>query len=112
MAILKKYEIPIGSLEKVTKDKIKKFFIDNGIWYLMPQPGNYGANSGTSDFQSLHKGLFIAIEAKRNLSSAKPTQRQIDYLEKVNCNGGLGMVVRCEEDILLLESELKKRGIL
>lgn len=109
---MKKYDIPIGSLEKVTKDKTKKFFTDNGIWYKMPQPGNYGANNGTSDFQALHKGLFIAIEAKRNLPSAKATQNQIEYLEKVNLNGGLGMVVKCENDIMLLEAELKLRGVL
>lgn len=110
--ILKRYNIPVGSLEKVTKDKIKKFFIDNGIWYKMPQPGIYGANNGTSDFQALHKGLFIAIEAKRNLSTAKPTAQQIEYINNVNLNGGFAMVVSCENDIIVLDGELRKRGII
>lgn len=109
---MKKYSIPVGALEKVTKDKIKKYFNDNEIWYKMPQPGIYGANNGTSDFQALHKGLFIAVEAKRNLPTARPTQNQIDYLEKVNANGGLGMVVSCEEDIIKLDNELRVRNII
>jgi len=109
---LKKYTIPVGSLEKVTKDKIKKFFTDNGIWYKMPQPGMYGANNGTSDFQALHKGLFIAIEAKRNHPTAKTTVHQIDYIEHVNANGGFAMVVSCEDDIIALDDELRKRGVI
>lgn len=109
---MKKYDIPVGSLEKVTKDKLKKFFSDNGIWYKMPQPGTYGVNIGTSDFQALHKGLFIAVEAKRNTPSAKPTQKQLDYLFNVNCNGGFGLVVKCEEDIINLHNELIIRGVL
>lgn len=106
------YEIPVGSLEKVTKDALKQFFKDNNIWYKMPQPGGYGANSGTSDFQALHKGFFIAIEAKRNLPSAKPTKKQLEYLAEVNSNGGFGMVVKCAEDITTLYNELVERGVL
>jgi len=109
---LKRYDIPEGSLEKVTKDKIKKFFADNGIWYKMPQPGVFGANNGTSDFQALHKGVFIAVEAKRNSPSAKTTAHQTEYLAKVNTNGGLGMVVSCESHIFALRDALVKRGVL
>jgi len=109
---LKEYKIPVGSLEKVTKDKIKKYFVDNAIWYKMPQPGMYGANNGTSDFQALHKGLFIAIEAKRNHHSVKITPQQLDYIEKVNTNGGFAMVVACEADLQTLDSELRKRGVI
>lgn len=106
------YEIPEGALEKVVKEKVKKFFNDNGIWYIMPTPSPLGAMKGMSDFQALHKGLFIGVETKANRKDAKPTQHQIDYLEKVNACGGLGVVVRCEEDILQLEQTLKERGLL
>lgn len=107
-----RYHIPEGSLEKVTKDKIKLFFKDHGIWYKMVQPSCIGDSVGMSDFQALHKGLMIAVEAKRNTKASKPTPHQIKYLENVNNNGGFGMIVKCEADILTLENELKKRGVL
>lgn len=107
-----RYETPEGCLEKVVKDKIKKFFNDYNIWFKMPQPGVMGNNLGTADFQALHRGLFIAVEAKANRRDANPTQHQLDYLEKVNDCEGLGVVVRCEADILLLEAELKQRGLI
>jgi penicillin-binding protein-related factor A (putative recombinase) len=109
--IKRKYEILKGSLEEVTKKRIKEYFNDNNIWYKMVQPSHIGSSVGMSDFQCLHKGLFIAIEAKRNLPSAKPTPHQIEYLKMVNANGGFGMVVKCTEDILKLDEELKKRGV-
>lgn len=109
---MSRYDIPAGSLEKVTKDKLKKFFNDHNIWYKMPQPGVYGSNNGTSDFQVLHKGKFIAIEAKRNDQSAKTTPAQLEYLAKVNANGGYGVVVSCEQDILDLEAWLKYRELI
>lgn len=114
MAKLKasRYHIPIGSLEKVTKDKLKLFFKDNGIWYKMVQPSCIGDSVGMSDFQCLHKAVFIAVEAKRNTKNSKPTEHQKIYLKDVNDNGGFGMIVKCEEDILALETELKKRGLL
>lgn len=106
-----RYHIPEGSLEKVTKDKIKLFFKDHGIWNYMPMPSAM-SGVGMSDHLALHKGLMIAVEAKRNTKASKPTPHQIKYLENVNNNGGFGMIVKCEEDILTLESELKKRGVL
>ena len=109
---IKSYPIPKGSLEKVTKDQIKKYFKDNNIWYKMPQPGTYGGNTGTSDFQALHKGLFIAVEAKRNSPSAKLTPQQSDYLDCVNANGGLGVVISCEADLMSLDLVLKYRELI
>lgn len=107
----KGYPIPAGALEEVTKKRIKEYFNDNGIWYKMPQPGHLGNNIGTSDFQALHKGLFIAVEAKRNTPSAKPTPHQVKYLEEVNANGGFGMVVKSEEDIQTLDKHLTGLGV-
>lgn len=106
------YEIPEGALEKVVKEKVKRFFKDNDIWFKMPQPGTFGANNGTADFQALHKSLFIAVETKANRKDAKPTQHQIDYLDKVNACGGLGVIVKCEQDILDLQANLKERGLI
>lgn len=107
-----RYYIPEGSLEKITKDKLKLFFKDNGIWYKMVQPSCIGDSVGMSDFQCLHKAVFIAVEAKRNTKDSGPTEHQKTYLKNVNDNGGFGMVVKCEEDILSLEAELKKLGII
>lgn len=106
------YEIPEGALEKVVKEKVKKFFKDNNIWYKMVIPSAMSDMVGMSDFQALHGALFIAVETKANRNSAKPSQHQIDYLEKVNACGGLGVVVKCEQDILDLEVTLKERGLI
>lgn len=107
-----KYFVEPGSLETETKKQIKKYFKDNGIWYVMQTPSAIGNSVGTSDFQALKGGLFIAVEAKRNLSSAKATNNQLNYIKSVNDNGGFGMVVRCEEDIETLDAKLKLLGIL
>lgn len=106
------YEIPEGSLEKVVKDKVKKFFNDNDIWYIMPTPSPLGAMKGMSDFQALHKSVFIAVETKANRTSAKASEHQLNYLAKVNACGGIGVVVKCEADILQLEQTLIANGLL
>lgn len=106
-----KYFIAPGSLEKVTKDKIKMFFNDNGIWNYMPTPSGL-TGTGISDHAALHKGLFIAIEAKRNTPASKATPHQLKYIDRVNACGGFAMIVKCEEDIMKLDEELKLRGII
>lgn len=106
------YEIPEGSLEKVVKEKVKKFFKDNNIWYKMIIPSAMSNMVGMSDFQALHKGMFIAVETKANRKDAKVSEHQIEYLEKVKACGGIGVVVKCESDILQLEQTLIERGVL
>ncbi len=109
---MKLYNIPEGSLESVTKKAIKLFFKDHNIWYQMPQPGAMGKSSGTSDFVALHKGLMICVEAKRNSKSAKVSNLQKIFIDTINANGGLAVVVGCEADLTSLEAELYSRGIL
>jgi hypothetical protein len=109
---MKPYPIPEGSLETVTKKQLKRYFDDNGLWYKMVIPNAMGNSVGMSDFQILHNGLFIAVEAKRNLKSAKPSKPQETYLQEVNKRGGYGCIVRSEEDIRLLDEELRRRGVI
>ena len=106
------YDIPEGSLEEVTKKRIKEYFKDNGIYFKMVQPSMMGSSVGMSDFQALHKGLFIAIEAKRNTKDSKPTPHQVAYLDEINSRGGLGMVVKCTDDIKKLDELLQYLGVL
>ena len=98
------YEMPEGALEKVVKEKVKKFLNDHDIKFRMIVPSAYGRSTGVSDFICWLKpdAKFMVIETKANQKDKKPTQA---------C-GGLGVVVKCEQDILDLEANLKERGLI
>lgn len=108
------YEIPEGALEKVVKEKVKKFLNDHDIKFRMIVPSAYGRSTGVSDFICWLKpdAKFMVIETKANQKDKKPTQNQQDFIDEVNSCGGLGVVVKCEQDILDLEANLKQRGLI
>lgn len=85
--------------EGEVKDLVKKFCKAHGIWYVMIVPSAYGRSTGVSDFQILHKGMFIVIETKRGDKPSDPTPNQVNYMSNVIANGGYAFVVRNENDL-------------
>ncbi len=108
------YEIPEGALEDKVKEKVKKFLNTHGIKFRMIVPSAYGRSTGVSDFICWRKpkAMFIGIETKANRSNTKPTENQSTFLQEIIDEGGIGVVVKCEDDILQLEQTLKERGLL
>ncbi len=66
-----------------------------------------GAEKGTSDIIACVRGVFIAIEAK--MPGNKPTQAQLDFLERVRQAGGVGIVAYDVETVNNLVDEIERR---
>jgi hypothetical protein len=76
--------------EGKVKDRIKKYLKEKKIYYIMPATGGYGS-SGAPDIVVCHKGKFYGLEVKSGVN--KPTELQLDNLNRIEDNGGYAFVV-------------------
>lgn len=82
-------EITYNSEAKVKK-RIKQL-LDKHEWFWWMPPMNGFGKVGVSDFNSLRKSVFLAVEAKHG--GNKPTTQQKAYLESIIAEHGIGLVV-------------------
>lgn len=96
------------------KEMVKKFLVKRNIRYRMIVPSPYGRGTGVSDFICWLKpnATVLAIECKREGDTKGTTANQEKFLDEINSCGGLGVVVKCEDDILQLEQTLIANGLL
>lgn len=92
--------------EGLVKDKVKAWCKKYDLWHIMIMPSPYGATTGVSDFQILHKGTLVAIETKAKTNTKGPTDKQQQYLDNVIKHGGKAYVVRNDEDLAAIALEL------
>lgn len=91
--------------EEIVKNSIKKWLKQHNIPYWMIVPSAYGGSSGISDLICiLPDGRFLAIEAKK--FGGKPTPIQLKFLNTINENKGLAVVVDGDESLALLNKEI------
>jgi Holliday junction resolvase len=57
-----------------------------------------GAEKGTSDVIALYHGVFLAVECKKN-ARAKRTPEQIEFINRVNEAGGVGLFAWSTEQV-------------
>lgn len=76
--------------EKDVKAEVKKLLKAHDWFWWMP-PGNGFGKSGVADFNALKAGTFLAIETK--FGTRKPTAMQVGYLESINAESGIGLLV-------------------
>ena len=100
--------------EGKVKDRVKRFLKKHNIAYRMIVPSPYGRGTGVSDVLAWlpPHGTVLAIECKREGDTKGPTENQKQFLDEINSCGGLGVVVKCEQDILDLQANLKERGLI
>jgi hypothetical protein len=75
-------------------------------WYWMPVAGGMGGVHGIPDFIGCDHGLFWYIEAKSE--DGHPTEHQINRMAEIERAGGVGMVVRNDEDMTAFITRLNK----
>jgi hypothetical protein len=83
------YEMAMTPEGKV-KEVVKKYLKQKEIYFIMPATGGYG-NSGAPDIVVCHKGKFFGLEIKSGAN--KPTALQLDNLQRIEENGGNGVVI-------------------
>ena len=98
--------------EGKVKDLVKKWLKFHNIWNKSIIPSNFGTSSGFPDILCLHKGLMIGLEIKAVGKGDNLTVRQQQALDDINHNGGLAMVISCQNDLDNLELELRFRGLI
>jgi|SRR5215467_2777603 len=87
--------------EGIVKDDIKKLLASYGdeLYYFMPVQAGFGTR--TVDFLICYRGLFIAVEAKRQGSRAKKFQQRI--LDQIRDANGEAL---CIDDVAQLKDLL------
>jgi len=98
-------EIETGILKYLNK-YVPDFFAFKvntmGVWdtkkNLYRKNRNKFIVKGTADIIGCWRGKFIAIEVKAGYN--KPTQDQLDFLERVRYNGGLCLVAYSVDDVI------------
>lgn len=100
---------PEGKTKKLISNWLKK----HSIPYWMIIPSQFGRTTGVSDYVCIipdnclvSRGSWLAIEAKANGKKDTTTKNQRDFLDTIKSNGGISIVVSCQEDLDELESIL------
>lgn len=84
-------------LEKDVTRSVRYYLKTIGIFHWKVWQG-LGSTKGVSDIIALYRGTAIFIEIKTPIGKLSPDQMQ--FLQNVNHNGGLGVVVRSINDIM------------
>lgn len=80
--------------EKKVKNKIVTILKKFGAYYFYPVMSGYGM-SGVPDIIVCYKSQFVAIEVKATPKN-KPTPLQQRNIDTINSNGGIAIVVHCD----------------
>ncbi len=89
---------------EITKD-IRDYLKIRGIFHYKQWQG-LGSLHGISDIIGILNGRYLAVEVK-GLSKV-PSDKQQDFLDRVNDEGGIGIVVHSVEELI---SELRQFNI-
>ena len=87
--------------EGLVKQKIKRILNERNALHFSPYMAGMGV-AGVSDIIALYKGRYLAIEAKATEAN-KPTELQKKFLQSVEFNGGIPMVIHKANLDLLTE---------
>jgi hypothetical protein len=73
---------------------------NNNVGIYKKETGQYipSHHKGISDIFAIKDGVFYSIEVKR--PSGKTTPDQVQFLQQVVANGGIGIVARSVEDVM------------
>lgn len=94
--------------EGKVKELVKKWLKAKGIPYWMIIPSGYGSSTGMSDVVAiLPSGKFLAIEVKAENKKGNVTANQQKFLNTINDNNGIAVVVASQEDLDALEELIK-----
>lgn len=83
--------------ENKYSEKVTKYLKETGALVDNNTASIY-ARVGRSDLTALYKGYYLALELKTG--SYQPTDLQIRYLQKVRDNGGIGLILRDNLDLI------------
>ena len=85
---------PVHSMtpEGKVKHAVKKFLVENGVWYFMPVSNGMG-QVGIPDFVCCHRGYFYAVECKAPGKRGNTTPNQERVIAMLRDHGGRCLVV-------------------
>ena len=77
--------------EKRFENKVKRYLMEQGAWYLKYWAGAPYTRSGVPDLLACVNGYFLAIELKAE--RGKPTDLQLHVIEEIRNAGGFAIVL-------------------
>ena len=88
----------MGKEENIVTELVREYLKKAGIWHFKHWSGKYSM-LGISDLLGvLPDGRFLAIEVKTKGKKASKDQRE--FLDAINRNNGVGIVVDSLEDLI------------
>lgn len=99
-----------GKVKVKAKAWLKKHNIPN--WSIIPSP--MGGSTGMADLCCIlpKTGQWLCLELKAAGKKKNVTANQQKFIDTVNTCNGIAVVVDCQEDLDLLEANLKQRGLI
>ncbi len=94
---------PISEAE-ITKS-IREYLKFKEIWHYKQWQG-LGSLHGISDIIGILNGRYLAIEVKR--AGKIPSDKQQAFLNRVNAEGGIGIIAHSAEDLIY---QLTEKGL-
>lgn len=93
--------------EGKVKALVKKWLNSRDFSYWMVIPSAYGNSGGMSDFVCiLPSGRWLTIETKAPGKKSNVTPNQQKFIDTINDNGGIAVVVDSQEDLDRLDELL------
>lgn len=100
---------PEGKIKNLVNVWIKK----RGIYMVSIIPSAFGGSTGVSDkIGILPNGTFLAIEVKAEGKKKNVSKLQQQFIDKINSNNGIAVVVSCQADLEYLDDILTSKGLL
>ena len=78
-------------------EEIRRYLDLAGIWHYKQWQG-MGSLPGVSDIIGIYRGQYLAIEVKTGKDQL--TEKQAEFLERVNLEDGIGFVARSVDDVI------------
>ncbi len=92
-------------LEAEITKSIREYLKFKEIWHYKQWQG-LGSLHGISDIIGILNGRYLAIEVKR--AGKIPSDKQQVFLNRVNAEGGIGLIARSVEDVMV---QLRAYGV-
>jgi hypothetical protein len=100
---------PEGKVKVIAKKFLQKHNIP--YWSVIPSPMG---GVGMADLCCIlpKTGQWLCLELKAAGKKKNVTANQQKFIDTVNTCNGIAVVVDCQEDLDLLEANLKQRGLI
>ena len=108
MGLLSEGKVTTMGAEKRFENKVKKFLIEQGCYFIKYWGGGKFTKSGITDLLICCNSYFLGVEIKS--STGRPSELQLWNINQIKKAGGIGIVLYPEQFDFFKDLILKLKG--